>query len=115
VQEYLELNGLTAVIGIELLDQNTLGKHMKEFVLSDTDGTVMLPESAVNPTETYRTTGWNVVEGITDLKGNESAHAKTTKGLHQVFNDGKGLPDVGGEVDAEEVIIKALREAGIVN
>lgn len=114
-QKYLELNGLTGVIGIELLDQDTLGKHMKEFVLSDTDGTVMLPASAVNPTETYRTTGWNAVEGITDLKGNESSHAKTTKGTHQVFTDGKALPDVGGEFDAEEVIIEALREAGIVN
>lgn len=48
-QKYLQLNGLTRIIGIELLDQDPLGKHMKEFVLSETDGTVMLPADAVNP------------------------------------------------------------------
>jgi hypothetical protein len=115
VQKYLELNDLAGIIGIELLDQDTLSKHMKEFVLSDTDGTVMLPADEVNPTEIYRTTGWNAVEGIIDLKGNETAHAPTNKGTHQVFTDGKGLPDVGGDFDAEEVIIEALRQAGIVN
>jgi hypothetical protein len=115
VQNYLELNGLAGIIGIELLDQDTLGKHMKEFVLSATHGTVMLPVDAVNPTETYRTTGWNAVDGITDLKGNESSHAKTTKGTHQVFTDGKALPDVEGDFDIEEVVIEALREAGVVN
>lgn len=114
-KKYLQLNGLTGTIGIELLDQDTLGRHMKEFVLSDTEGTVMLLADAVNSTETYRTTGWNAVEGITDLKGNESSHAKTTKGTHQVFVDGKALPDVEGNFDVEEVIIESLREAGIVN
>lgn len=113
-QKYLELNGLAGVLGIQLLDQDTPGKHMKEFVLSDTDGTVMLPENAVNPTETYRVTGWNAVEGIIDVNGGES-HAKTVKGTHQVFTGGKGLPDVGGEIDAEEIIVEGLREAGIVN
>jgi hypothetical protein len=88
---------------------------MKEFVLSDTDETVMLPADAVNPTETYRTTVWNAVEGLTDLKGNETSHSKTTKGTHQVFVDGKALPDIGGSSAAEEIIIEALREAGIVN
>ena len=115
VQKYLELNGLAGIIGIELLSQDTFGKWMKEFVLSDSDGTIMLPADAVNPTETYRTTGWNAVEGIIDVKGNESAHQKTTKGTHQVFVDGKGLPDIGGDFDAEQVIVEALREAGIVN
>ncbi|KAK0628547.1 hypothetical protein B0T17DRAFT_489543, partial [Bombardia bombarda] len=67
-RKYLELNGLAGLIGVELLDQDTLGKHPKEFVLSDTDGTVMLPADEVNPTKTYRITGWNAVEGITDLK-----------------------------------------------
>lgn len=114
-KKYLQLNGLTGIIGVELLDQDTLGKHMKEFVLSDTDGTVMLPDDAVNPTETYRTTGWKALEGITDLKGNETSHAKTTKGTHQVFVDGKALPDMEGNLAAEEVIVEALREAGIVN
>ncbi|KAI3396138.1 hypothetical protein diail_469 [Diaporthe ilicicola] len=114
-QKYLQLSGLTGIIGIELLDQDTLGKHMKEFVLSDTDGTVMLPADAVNPTETYRTTGWNAVEGLTNLKGNETSHSKTTKGTHQVFVDGKALPDMESNSTAEEVIIQALREAGIIN
>lgn len=58
-QKHLQLNSLTGIIGIELLDQDTLGSHMKEFVLSDTDGIAMLPADAVNPTEIYRTTGWN--------------------------------------------------------
>jgi hypothetical protein len=115
VQKYLELNDLAGIIGIELLEQDTLSKHMKEFVLSDTDGTVMLPSDEVNPTEIYRTTDWNAVEGINDLKGNETSHAKTTKGTHQVFTDGKALPEMGGDYDAEEVVIEALREAGIVN
>ncbi|KAK7177950.1 hypothetical protein PSPO01_15999 [Paraphaeosphaeria sporulosa] len=114
-QKYLEINNLADIIGIELLDQDRLGKHMKEFVLSDTDGTVMLPADQVNPTEIYRTTGWNAVEGTIDLKGNETSHAKTTKGTHQVFTDGKALPDVGVDLDAEEVIVEGLREAGIVN
>ncbi|KAF2463951.1 uncharacterized protein BDR25DRAFT_319554 [Lindgomyces ingoldianus] len=112
VQNYLKLNGLAGIIGVELLDQDSLGKNMKDFVLSNTDGTVMLPADNVNPTEIYRTTGWNAVEGITDLKGNESSHAKTAKGTHQVFTDGKALPDIEDDLDAEEVIIEALREAG---
>ena len=115
VQNYLKLNGLVGIIGVELLDQDSLGKNMKEFVLSNTDGTVMLPSGNINPTEIYRTTGWNAVEGITELKGNESSHAKTTKGTHQVFTDGKALPDVEDDLDAEEVIIETLREAGVIN
>ncbi|KAK2615999.1 hypothetical protein N8I77_002719 [Diaporthe amygdali] len=104
VQKYLQLNGLTGIIGIELLDQDTLGKHMKEFFLSGTDGTVLLSADAINPTETYRTTGWRTVEGLTDLKG-----------IHQVFVDGKALSDMEGNSTPEEAIIEALREAGIVN
>jgi len=115
VQDYLKLNGLAGIIGVELLDEDSLGKYMKEFVLSDTDGTVMLPDAAVNPTEIYRTTGWNAVKSITDLKGNETSHAKTTKGTHQVFVDGKGLPDLDDSLESEEVIIDALREAGIIS
>ncbi|KAJ0119980.1 uncharacterized protein J7T55_000830 [Diaporthe amygdali] len=98
-QKHLQLNGLTGIIGIELLDQDTLGRHMKEFVLSDTDGIAMLPADAE----------------ITDLKGNVTSHAKTTKGTHEVFIDGKALPDMEGNSTPEEVIIEALREAGIVN
>lgn len=30
-QKYLQLNGLTGIIGIELLNQDTLAKHMKEL------------------------------------------------------------------------------------
>lgn len=112
-QKYIQLNGLTGIIGIELLDQDTLGKHMKESVLSDSDGTVMLPADAVNPTETYRTSGWNAVEGLTDVKANETSHAKITKGTHQVFVDGEALPDMEGSSTAEEVIMEALRKAGM--
>jgi hypothetical protein len=115
MQKYLLTNKLERIVGIELLDQNQLGKHMKEFVLSDKDGTIMLPADQVNPTEIYRTTGWNAVQDIIDLKGNETSHAKTTKGTHQVFTDGKALPDAEGDLDVEEVIIGGLREAGIVN
>lgn len=82
---------------------------MKEYVLSNADSTIMIPDNAGNTTETYRTTGRNAVEGITDLKGNETSHAKTTKGTHQVFTDGKGLQDVTGEFDAEGIIIEVLR------
>ncbi|KAF2122372.1 hypothetical protein BDV96DRAFT_682316 [Lophiotrema nucula] len=114
VQNYLELNGLAGVIGVELLDQDTLGKHMKEFVLSSTDGTIMLPADAVNATKTYRTTGWNAVDNITDLKGNETSHAETTKGTHQVFVDGKPLPHVESDIDAEVLVVEALREAGVI-
>lgn len=115
VQNYLVLNNLAGIIGVELLEQETLGKHMKEFVLSATDGTVMLPADAVNDTEIYRTTGWNAADKITDLKGNETSHAKTTKGTHQVFVDGKPLPDVDSEVDAEVLVVEALRKAGVIN
>lgn len=115
VRNYLKLNGLMGLVGVELLDQDSLGKNMKEFVLSNTDGTIMLPSGNVNPTEVYRTTGWNAVEGITDLKGNESSHAKTTRGTHQVFTDGKALPDVENDIDAEKIIIEALQEAGVIN
>lgn len=114
-QRYLEQHNLQTIIGIELLAQDTLGQWMKEFVLSHTDGTVMLPANAANPTETYRITGWNAVEGILDLKGSESAHQKTTKGTHQVFTDGKGLPGFENDAYAEEVITEGLREAGIIN
>ncbi|TLD03369.1 uncharacterized protein PgNI_12243 [Pyricularia grisea] len=115
-RKYFQLNNLTDVIGIEVLEQDCLGKYMKEFVLSDRDGTVMLPSTAVKPTETYRTTGWNAadLEPFTELKGNESSHSKTTKGTHQVFTDGKALPDVEA-VDVEDLIIEALREASVVN
>jgi hypothetical protein len=109
VQKYLKLNDLAGIIGIKLLDQDTLSKYMKEFVLSDTDSTVILPADEVNPTEIYQTTGWNAVEGIINLKDNKTAHALTNKGTHQVFTDRKGLPDVGGDFDAKEVIIEALR------
>lgn len=114
-QIYFNLRGLTGLIGLELLEQDMRGKYMKEFVLSDCDGTVMVPADAVNPTEDYRTTGWNAVEGIKDLKGNATGHAKTTRGTHQVFIDGKGLPDGPDDMDAEKVILEGLRQGGIID
>jgi len=88
---------------------------MKEFVLSTNHGTVLMAAEATNPTESYRTTGWFAGGGGTDLKGNESAHEKTTKGTHQVFIDGKASPDVGGGVDAEAPVVDALRKEGIID
>ncbi len=59
------------------------------------EGTVMLREQNVNHGG-YRITGWSFEQsedGIISVKGGES-HAKTVKGTHQVFTDGKSLPTV---------------------
>jgi len=99
-----------------------LGGVSQEFVLSDNHGTVMMDANTTNANTTYRVTGWALVrnvDGVTELKGNEQ-HAETVKGPHKVSIDGKGLPDVGGGVDAEvdideEVVIDALRREEVIN
>ncbi|KAI5859599.1 hypothetical protein GGS23DRAFT_616002 [Durotheca rogersii] len=120
---YLVQKNLASLIGIQLLGGDSTPKDMQEFVLSDNHGiTVMMDANMTNANKTYRVTGWTFVRnvnGTTELKGNES-HAETVKGSHKVFVGGKGLPDVGGGVDAEvdideEVVIDALRREEVIN
>jgi hypothetical protein len=91
--EYLQKNALASVLGLQVLYEEP-PKQMVEIVLKDV-GTVMLDASEAKYGDLYRVTGWCVDEkdGLVDFKGGES-HAKTTKGTHQVFIDGKALPDL---------------------
>lgn len=90
---YLQKNALASVLGLQVLYEGP-PKHMVEIVLKDV-GTIMLDASEAKYGDLYRVTGWCVDEkdGLVDFKGGES-HANTTKGTHQVFIDGKALPDL---------------------
>jgi len=108
---FLVEKGLKNLIGIQVLNADK-GKKLQEFVLSDKYGAVMLDAADTNITATYRVTGWSIQTGhgcVAELKGNES-HAPTVRKTHQVFTDGKGLPDLD-----EDVVVDALRNAGIIN
>lgn len=93
---YLATNDLAGVLGLQVLDRLAVSpERMLEFVLGG-EGTAMLREQDVNHGGIYRVTGWSFgrdEDGIISVKGSES-HAKTTKGTHQVFIDGKPLPTV---------------------
>lgn len=114
VQQYLISHNLENLLGIEVLEGDPNAK-LQEFVLSNSDGTVMLDANITKVSETYRVTGWaaaiNETTGIVELKGGQS-HAKTTKGTHQVFYDGKGLPHMPD--DKEAGIQNALRAEGVI-
>lgn len=113
---------LGSLIGIQLLGGDGTTKDLQEFVLSDNHGTVIMDANMTNANKAYRVTDWTLVRnvnGTTELKGNEQ-NAETVKGPHKVFIDGKGLPDIGGGVDAEidideEIVIDALRREEVIN
>ena len=68
---------------------------MLEFVLGE-DATVMLREQDVDHGGIYQITGWSLErgrDGIISVNNSES-HAKTTRGIHQVFTGSKPLPNV---------------------
>ncbi len=91
--EYLQVNNLASVLGLQILDREP-SKEMVEIVLKD-NGTVMLDTQEAKYGDLYRVTGWRIEseDRILAFKGEES-HAKTTKGTHQVFVDGKALLDL---------------------
>jgi hypothetical protein len=109
-REFLVERGLETLIGIQVLNADK-GKKLREFVHADNYGAIMLDAADTNITEIYRVTGWSIQTGHAgaELKGNES-HAATTKGTHQVFIDGKGLPDLD-----EEIVVDSLRNACVIN
>jgi len=110
VQGFLVERGLETLVGIQVLNGDK-GRQLREFVLAENYGAIMLDAADANITEVYCITGWSTQtehESV-ELKGNES-HAATTKGTHQVFVDGKGLPDLD-----EDTVVNALRNAGIIN
>lgn len=85
---YLCMLGLQDVLGLQVLDEST--DIMVKFDLTQL-GTVMMKEQDAQHGEIFRITGWSFhynIDGIMSYKGGES-HAKTTKGTHQVFIDGK--------------------------
>jgi hypothetical protein len=100
---YLNVNHLMDVLGLEILTEK-VPEMVCEFILKD-EGTVMLDEKHVKGWMPHRVTGFAVSPGMTELKGGQ-AHAKTVKGTHQVFIDGK----IGGE----DSLIEVLRSEGII-
>ncbi|KAK4074650.1 hypothetical protein Purlil1_12906 [Purpureocillium lilacinum] len=103
--QYLLANGLENLLGLEVLVQDA-PEMMCEFVLQN-HGTVMLDTRDVKAWKSFRTTGFTLNSNLStnELKGGQS-HAKTTKGTHQVFIDGK--------IGKEDPLMDALRAEGIV-
>lgn len=109
LKAYLQKHSLESIIGLQVLNEDK-DKQLQEFVLGNNNGTVMLDAEDTKIVESYRVTGY-VVEtnelGLTELKGNET-HTPTIRQTHQVFTDGKPLPD-------EKSLMNALRADGIVD
>ncbi|KAJ4307612.1 hypothetical protein N0V84_012607 [Fusarium piperis] len=108
LKAYLQKHGLGSIIGLQVLNEDK-DKQLQEFVLGDNNGVVMLDAEDTKIMESYRVTGY-VVEtdesGFTELKGGET-HTPTIRQTHQVFTDGKPLPD-------EESLMDALRADGVI-
>lgn len=106
---HLVTKDLAGVLGLQVLDRPAVSsERMLEFILGG-EATAMLREQDVNHGGIYRVTGWSFgqdEDGIISVKGNES-HAKTTKGTHQVFIDGKPLPTL-------EAVTDVLYKEGII-
>ncbi|KAI0407513.1 hypothetical protein F4802DRAFT_26290 [Xylaria palmicola] len=109
LRAYLQKHCLGSLIGLQVLDEDK-DKQLQEFVLGDNNGAVMLDAEDTKITQSYRVTGY-VVEtnesGVTELKGKET-HAPTIRETHQVFTDGKPLPD-------EKSLVNALRADGVID
>jgi len=109
LKAYLRKHGLESLIGLQVLNEHK-DKQLQEFVLGDNNGAVMLDADDTKITQSYRVTGY-VVEtdesGFTELKGNET-HTPTIRQTHQVFTDGKPLPD-------ERSLMNALRADGVID
>ncbi|RSL46037.1 hypothetical protein CEP51_015997 [Fusarium floridanum] len=109
LKAYLQKHGLGSLIGLQVLNEDK-DKKLQEFVLGDNNGAVMLDAEDTKIMESYRVTGY-VVEtdesGFTELKGNET-HTPTIRQTHQVFTDGKPLPD-------EKSLMDALRADGVID
>ncbi|KID82011.1 hypothetical protein MGU_10665 [Metarhizium guizhouense ARSEF 977] len=108
--KYLQTRRQTTLIGLQVLNEDKT-KQMQEFVLGDNNGAIMLDANDTNINESYRVTGFAVAAdqpgGISELKGNET-HSPTTRSTHQVFTDGKALPN-------EESLVDVLRNDGIID
>ena len=107
LKAYLREHGLENLIGLQVL--NGYKDKLQEFVLGDNNGAIMLDAKDTKVTQSYRVTGYAVEtdeSGFTELKGGES-HAPTVKETHQVFTDGKTLPD-------ERSLMNALRADGVI-
>ncbi|KAK7397829.1 hypothetical protein QQX98_012802 [Neonectria punicea] len=76
-------HGLGSLISLQVLNEDK-DKQLKEFVLGDNNGAVMLDAEDTNIIESYRVTGY-VVEtdesGVTELKGNKT-HTPTIRQTH---------------------------------
>lgn len=109
LRAYLQKDGLGSLIGLQVLNEDK-DKHLQEFVLGDSNGAVMLEAEDTNITESYRVTGYMMETdetGVTELKGKET-HTPTIRQTHQVFTDGKPLPD-------EKSLMDALRADGVID
>ncbi|KAM3518328.1 hypothetical protein MY4038_010124 [Beauveria bassiana] len=105
---YLREHQLESLIGLQVLNEDK-NRELQEFVLGDNNGVVMLDAADTNITDSYRVTGYAVHVDESDakvLKGGEK-HAPTVKQTHQVFTDGKPLPD-------ELSLLGALRSDGVI-
>jgi len=109
LKAYLQMHSLGSLIGLQVLNEDK-DKQLQEFVLGDNNGAVMLDAKDTKIIQSYRVTGY-VVEtdrsGATELKGKET-HTPTIRQTHQVFTDGKPLPD-------EESLMNALRADGVID
>ncbi|KAJ2897097.1 hypothetical protein MKZ38_004976 [Zalerion maritima] len=110
LKAYLQNHGLGSLIGLQVLNEDK-DKQLQEFVLGDNNGAVMLDAEDTRITESCRVTGYVVIKteesGVTELKGNET-HTPTIRQTHQVFTDGKPLPD-------EKSLMDALRADGVID
>ncbi|KAK0617924.1 hypothetical protein B0T17DRAFT_618574 [Bombardia bombarda] len=109
LKAHLRKHDLESLIGLQVLDEHK-DKQLQEFVLGDNNGAVMLDAEDTKISQSCRVTGY-VVEtnesGVTELKGNET-HSPTIRQTHQVFTDGKPLPD-------EKSLMNALRADGVID
>ncbi|EQK99220.1 hypothetical protein G6O67_007855 [Ophiocordyceps sinensis] len=109
LEVYMQKHDLLSLIGLQVLNEDK-DKQLQEFVLGDNNGTVMLDAKDTKIKESYRVTGF-VVEtnesGVIELKGKET-HTPTIRQTHQVFTDGKPLPD-------EESLMDVLRANGVID
>ncbi len=106
---YLIAHKLTSILGLEVLEEGfELCDQTHEFVIEG-QGTVMVLEEGLMYKNSFRVTGWSVVEGhdgIFCFKGNQS-HSAPKSGGHQIFTDGKKLAGIRS-------VIELLCQEGIV-
>lgn len=105
--DYLNTNNLSALVGLQIIDQNTA--HMLELILPQ--GTVMLDVSNLNGCVPTRRTGWKfeVENGEPRVCQANETHGRTAT-THEIYNKGDPHPRLEDFQDLKN----ALGEAGIM-